>query len=140
MELINFKILNTAIERILNRELAEYKITYTQATVIGYLKHSTNKEICQKDIEVSLGLAHPTVSSILSRMEEKGMIETKCMKSDKRYKTINLTPKAIEIADDIHNVIEKIKVELFSEVKSSDQEVLESIVTKLINNLEKIES
>ena len=139
MELINFKILNTAIERILNKELAEYEITYTQATVIGYLRHSTNKEICQKDIEANLGLAHPTVSSILCRMEEKGMIETKSMKSDKRYKSITLTPRAIEIADDIHNVIEKIKLQLFSGIKSGEQEVLDSIVTKLIINLEKIE-
>lgn len=140
MELINFKILNTAIERILNKELAEYEITYTQATVIGYLKHSTNKEICQKDIETGLGLAHPTVSSILSRMEEKGMVETKCMKSDKRYKTITLTPRALEISDDIHSVIEKIEVELFSEINIDEQELLDSIVTKLIRNLENIES
>ena len=68
------------------------------------------------------------------------MIETKSMKSDKRYKSITLTPRAIEIADDIHNVIEKIKLQLFSEIKSGEQEVLDSIVTKLISNLEKIES
>ena len=71
MELIHIKVLNTAIERILNKELAEYDITYTQATVIGYLKHHPEQDICQKDIEINLGLTHPTVSSILSRMEEK---------------------------------------------------------------------
>lgn len=138
MELINFKIINTAIERILNKELAEYEITYTQATVIGYLKRGANREICQKDIETSLGLTHPTVSSILSRMEEKGMIETKCMKSDKRYKTIYLTPKALEIADDIHNIIEGIKKELFNKVQASEQQSLEVIMLKLISNLEKM--
>lgn len=140
VELINFKIVNTAIERILNKELAEYEITYTQATVIGYLKHSANREICQKDIEASLGLTHPTVSSILSRMEKKGMIETKCMRSDNRYKTIYLTPKALEISGDIYNVIERIKQELFSEIQASEQQYLDTIMLKLISNLEKIDN
>ena len=36
MDLIDFKIVNTAIERLLNKELAEFENTYTQATVIGY--------------------------------------------------------------------------------------------------------
>ena len=95
MELIHIKVLNTAIERILNKELAEYDITYTQATVIGYLKHHPEQDICQKDIEINLGLTHPTVSSILSRMEEKNMIETRNMASDRRYKYIDLTEKAM---------------------------------------------
>ena len=37
MDIIEFKILNTAIERVLNQELAELDITYMQAYVIGYL-------------------------------------------------------------------------------------------------------
>ena len=68
------KILNTAIERILNKEMAELGITYTQATVIGFLNRNKDVEICQRNIEENLGLTHPTVSSILARLEEKKII------------------------------------------------------------------
>lgn len=137
MELIHIKVLNTAIERILNKELAEYDITYTQATVIGYLKHHPEQDICQKDIEINLGLTHPTVSSILSRMEEKNMIETRNMASDRRYKYIDLTEKAMNISDEIHTVIKKITAELFAGVSKEEQQVFSNVLKTLISQVDK---
>ncbi|HIZ76633.1 MAG TPA: MarR family transcriptional regulator [Firmicutes bacterium] len=137
MELIHIKVLNTAIERILNKELAEYDITYTQATVIGYLKHHPEQDICQKDIEINLGLTHPTVSSILSRMEEKNMIETRNMASDRRYKYIDLTEKAMNISDEIHTVIQRITAELFAGVSKEEQQVFSNVLKTLISQVDK---
>ncbi len=136
MHLIDFKILNTAIERLLNKELSEFGITYTQATVIGYLKRNINQEICQKDIEYNLGLTTPTVSSILSRMEEKKMIFTQPSKSDRRYKSISLTPKAIEIAEDISIKIERITKMLFRGISAQEQEATGATIKKIIENIE----
>ena len=137
MELIHIKVLNTAIERILNKELAEYDITYTQATVIGYLKHHPEQDICQKDIEINLGLTHTTVSSILSRMEEKNMIETRNMASDRRYKYIDLTEKAMNISDEIHTVIQRITAELFAGVSKEEQQVFSNVLKTLISQVDK---
>ena len=137
MELIHIKVLNTAIERILNKELAEYDITYTQATVIGYLKHHPEQDICQKDIEINLGLTHPTVSSIRSRMEEKNMIETRNMASDRRYKYIDLTEKAMNISDEIHTVIQRITAELFAGVSKEEQQVFSNVLKTLISQVDK---
>lgn len=136
MELIDFKILNTAIERLLNKEMAEFGITYTQATVIGYLKQNTGREICQKDIEYTLGLTHPTVSSILSRMEEKQMVITEAQTNDHRYKRIVLTPKALEISDGIHIKIEQIATRLFDGISKEEQDELSITMKKLIKNID----
>lgn len=135
MDLIDFKIVNTAIERLLNKELAEFGITYTQATVIGYLKQNVGQEICQKDIEYNLGLTHPTVSSILKRMEEKQMITTEQQIDDHRYKRVVLTKKAIEMSNDIHLKIEKITAKLFNGVSKIKQEELKDIIKKIIKNI-----
>ncbi len=48
MELLQIKILNTAVERMLNQEMAELGITYTQSTVIGYLIENQDKDVCQR--------------------------------------------------------------------------------------------
>ena len=101
MELLDFKILNTAIERLLNQKLAEFGITYTQATVIGYLKRNQGKEIFQKDIEYHLGLNHSTVSILLRRMEDKQMVKIQCLDSDRRYKKVSITAQALEISEQI---------------------------------------
>jgi DNA-binding MarR family transcriptional regulator len=136
MHLIDFKILNTAIERLLNKELSEFGITYTQATVIGYLKRNIDKEICQKDIEYNLGLTTPTVCSILSRMEEKQMISTHTSKTDRRYKSISLTPQAVEMAEDISVRIDSITAKLFFRISEDDKNITGETIKKIIKNID----
>ena len=135
MELLQFKILNTAIERILNSEMADIGLTYTQATVIGYLKQNIGKDICQKDIEYNLGLTHPTVSSILSRMEDSGLIVTETLPSDHRYKKIIPTEEAVRLSECIHDKINKIKKQAFEDITSEQEKLLSSLVKKMISNI-----
>lgn len=135
MELIQFKILNTAVERILNSEMSDIGLTYTQATVIGYLKRNMEKEICQKDIEYNLGLTHPTVSSILSRMEEIGMIVTEPLPADRRYKRIRATEEAISHSEQIHEKIEKIRQRMFEGISEEEERKLNETMKKIIRNI-----
>lgn len=135
MDIMEFKILNTAIERILNQEMAAMDITYTQATVIGYLNRNQSNEICQKDIERGLGLTHPTVSSILSRLEEKKLIMTEPLESDRRYKKIVLTDKSFSMAATIRQKIEKIEEQVFKGVSEEEIEQLSDVIIRLIKNI-----
>ena len=135
MHIIDFKILNTAIERLLNKELSEFGITYAQATVIGYLKRSGGKDICQKDIEYNLGLSNPTVSSILTRLKEKQLIVTLSSKTDRRYKSVMLTDKALDMAEDISKRIDQITSVLFCGVSKEELDSLDSVIKKMISNI-----
>lgn len=135
MDIMEFKILNTAIERILNQEMAELDITYTQATVIGYLNMNKNSDICQKDIEHGLGLTHPTVSSILNRLEEKKLIVTQPLESDRRYKKIVLTDKSSSMTLAISEKITKITAKLFNGLSQMEIEQLSSTINDLISNI-----
>lgn len=135
MDLMEFKILNTAIERLLNQEMAELNITYTQATVIGYLSMHKGDEICQKDLEIGLGLTHPTLNSILSRLEDKELIQTEPLSSDRRYKKIALTTKSEEMHVVIKEKIMKISNRVFQGFDSEEQLLLGRMIEKSINNL-----
>ena len=135
LELIQFKILNTAIERILNQEMADIGLTYTQATVIGFLKQNMGQDICQKDIEYSLGLTHPTVSSIISRMEDRGMILTEPLPSDHRYKRIKLTESAISRSECIHEKIAHIKTQVFAGMTPEQEAFIDTAVKAMIQNI-----
>lgn len=135
MDIMEFKILNTAIERILNKEMAELDITYTQATVIGFLNMNQSKDICQKDIEHGLGLTHPTVSSILNRLEEKKLIVTEPLETDKRYKRIILTSKSSDMAMAIKEKIGKITEQLFSGFSEEEIKRLSCVIKVLIRNI-----
>ena len=135
MDLMEIKILNTAIERVLNREMAPYGLTYTQATIIGYLFMNQNKEICQKDVEQNLGLTHPTVSSILDRLEEKRLISTVFSQTDRRFKILKLTPQSLVLHQKIHQKIMEISHEIFEGISSEEEQSLFTLISKMKENL-----
>lgn len=135
MDLIEVKILNTAIERILNQTLARLGITYTQSSVIGYVKHRPNQEICQKDVEKGLGLTHPTVSSVLKRLEEKQFIITEPSSFDRRFKRIILTQKSYELSESIDETIEKLNRDAFQNFSDEEAAMFEKLIRKMTLNL-----
>lgn len=135
MDIINFKILNTAIERLLNQKMNELGITYTQATVIGYLKLKNDTLVFQKDIEINLGLTHPTVSSILKRLEEKKLIKTDVYEEDKRLKKIALTKNSYEILGKIQSKIDEMRKLLFSGISPEEIKNLDINIKKIIDNI-----
>lgn len=136
MELLRIKMLNTAIERIMNREMSELGLTYTQTTVIGYLIENQEKDVCQKDIEYNLGLTHPTVSSVLNRMETSGLIVTEILPSDHRYKKILLTEKAISLSEQIDSRYNAVKEKLFQNISPAQRELMNVTVQMILKNAE----
>ena len=129
------KVLNTAIERDLNRELAQFDLTGSQGAIMGYLTHHPGREICQKDLEREFELSHPTMSSILCRMESKGIIATAPLEKDKRYKKISLTEKGIALDREIFSRIEKMESRLLNGF--SEDEIAEAfkLMHRLIQNI-----
>lgn len=136
MELLNIKILNTAVERIMNREMSELGLTYAQASVIGFLIENQQENICQKDIEYRLGLTHPTVSSILNRMEANEMIRTEPLPSDHRYKRIILTEKASNLASEINKKYQNVKARLFEGISPAQRELMNATIQIILKNTE----
>lgn len=134
MELLTIKMLNTAIERIMNREMSDLGLTYTQTTIIAYLIENSESDVCQKDIEYNLGLTHPTVSSILSRMESNGWITTNIMPSDHRYKKIMLTDKARNLSGEINPKYQKVKEKLFEGVSPAQRELMNVTIKMILKN------
>lgn len=73
-------------------DLREFQLTFAQSRVLAFLDHSGG-ESTQKEIEVFLAVAHPTVVGIVARMEQNGFVACR-PSSDNRNKLVRLTPKA----------------------------------------------
>jgi len=135
MDLMDIKILNTAIERALNRNMDPLDLTYAQASVIGYLARNQKKDICQKDVERALGLTHPTISSILNRLERKDLVTTAPFDKDHRYKKILLTKKSLALHRQIEESIEHLTQQIFNQVPQNDQKLFSLVISAMIKNL-----
>jgi len=135
MNLMDIKILNTAMERALNRNMEPLNLTYAQASVIGYLAQNQKKDICQKDVEYTLGLTHPTISSILDRLKRKNLITTAPFDADHRYKKILLTQKSLALHQQIEESIEHLTQQIFNQVTPDDQKLFSRVISAMIKNL-----
>jgi DNA-binding MarR family transcriptional regulator len=129
------KTLNTAIERDINRQLAKFDLTGTQGTIIGFLRHNQDREICQKNLEQEFALSHPTMSSILTRMESKGLIGTAPLPKDKRYKKVFLTEKGLALDKEIAASIDKYEAKMCTGLSEEQQIEIKAYLNVLIKNL-----
>lgn len=72
-------------------------VTGNNGWIIGYLAENTGKDIYQKDLERHFTITRSTASRVLSRMEQKGLIERQPVARDARLKKIVLTDKAWQL-------------------------------------------
>jgi DNA-binding MarR family transcriptional regulator len=128
-------MLNTAMEREMNRQLAKYDLTGTQGSIIGYLRHNPEKEICQKHLELEFDLSHPTMSSILARLESKELIATVPLPKDRRYKKVFLTEKGLALDKEIFANIEKMETKMRTGLSEDQQNELISLINVVLQNI-----
>ena len=136
MDFLEIKILHTAIERAINHELSKNNLTYTQATVLQYLEQNKNNEICQKDIEANLGLRHPTVSSILKKMQQKSLIFIHQKESDKRFHYIGLTQQSLCLLEDMHNNTYQTLEKAYGNIEQRRLLETKQVLLEMIDNLQ----
>jgi DNA-binding MarR family transcriptional regulator len=86
-------------------------------------------------VERSLGLKHPTVSSILDRLEEKGFVCTAPMSSDRRYKRVCLTEKSLGMACAIQEKIDKIRQTACAGLTQAEQDQLSRMMKHMVENI-----
>lgn len=130
----SFKKLHCLMEQAINRRLLELDLTTAQGYVIGYLTHAAEPP-CARDLEVSFGLSHATVSGILSRMESKGFIALEPDPKDRRVKRICLLEKGKACSRDIWDHIQQTEQLMSRGFTAEEQAAFRSFLSRAIQNL-----
>lgn len=135
MDLLDIKMLNTAIERTLNRELARFGLTFTQASIIAFLATHDDRDVHQNDIEHAFGLTHPTVSSILRRLEAKQLTVSVPLPQDRRYRSIRLTERSRTLYRRIDEAVKGISASIFTGILRSDEDSFDRTLQTMLTNM-----
>lgn len=99
------RILHWCADQSMSNALETMELTAAQGRIMGYLAHRKTPA-CSRDIEEEFHLSHPTVSGLLSRLEQKGFIEFRPDPTDRRCKRIYILPKGQECHELMHSTIE----------------------------------
>ena len=69
-------------------------LTEIEGILIGYLCHSLDREVYQKDLEQALFIRSSTASRLLTRLEDQGLVQRSPGTKDARMKRITPTLRA----------------------------------------------
>lgn len=88
------KMINDHLRANVDASLKEHHLTFSQLKVLNFVSSQEN-QTTQKEIEDYLGVAHPTVVGIISRLEKNGFLFCYLDPGNKRTKIVRATKKTI---------------------------------------------
>ena len=128
------RILHWCTDQAMTTALEEMDLTAAQGRIMGFLAHQPNPP-CPRDIETEFHLSHPTVSGLLSRLEQKGFIRLQTDPEDRRCKRIFIQPKGQECLQTMHQTILGIETLLVRDFTEEEKQQFSSFLQRAISNM-----
>lgn len=128
-----------ATENMANNFLRVLDLTITQCTVLYRLienKAYEREPLNQRDLESYMCMSNPAVAGVISRLEEKGLIQRIKDNGDKRYNYIIPTEKGMQLKDDIVAFIIESEEKLLHNFSEDEKNMLWQFIARMQNNLE----
>lgn len=118
-----------------NKELSRYDLSFQQATVILYIAKYKDQKVYQKDIETYMGLKNPSVTSLIKNLINNDFVYRIKDENDGRYFHLHLTPKSLNIKDDLIDTIQNTNTYIESLLQKNEYK---SLIDSLIKINEKL--
>lgn len=108
-------------------------ITRQQAAVV--LNIAANEGDSKAEVAAWLGVEPIALVRMLDKLHEEGVIERRAHPTDRRVRTLGLTPAAGPVVERILAINEAIRLEAFSGLPSQTRETLIEVLDQIKNNL-----
>ena len=110
------------------------ELTAVQGHIMAYLAHAEQPP-CPRDLEAEFHLTHPTVSGILSRLEQKGFLELRTDPEDRRCKRIYVLEKGWQCHEVMHRTIQENERRMTEGFTPEEQELFAGLLRRAIRNM-----
>lgn len=124
------------VQKKLMEQLKDTGLTLGQPKVLDYLKDHDGAS--QKEIAAGCLIEAGSLTSILNRMEEKGLIERKMLNGNRRTFHIFMTESGKKNQKLVKETFEKIEETALNNVSEEEQKVFMEIFLRIYRNLAEI--
>lgn len=124
------------VQKKLMEQLKDTGLTLGQPKVLDYLKDHDG--VSQKEIAAGCLIEAGSLTSILNRMEEKGLIERKMLNGNRRTFHIFMTESGKKNQKLVEETFEKIEETALNNVSEEEQKVFMEIFLRIYRNLAEI--
>ena len=128
------RILHWCTDQAMTAALEAQELTSAQGHIMGYLSHRQTPP-CPRDIEEAFHLSHPTVSGLLSRLEQKGFLRLCPDPEDRRCKRIYLEEKGLQCHDTMLGIIRDNENRMVQNFTPAEKEQFASFLQRAIANM-----
>ncbi len=128
------KGINDKLKMKADADLKRYNMTFAQSRVFAYLDHRGG-QATQKEIEVFLGVSHPTVVGVVSRMEQNGYVTCR-QDEDRRNKIVRLTEQAQQMSLEMIQHMQEMEQKLLSPLSAAEAASLKDMLLRIYDHLE----
>ena len=124
------------VQKKLMEQLKDTGLTLGQPKVLDYLKDHDGAS--QKEIAAGCLIEAGSLTSILNRMEEKGLIERKMLNGNRRTFHIFMTESGKKNQKLLEETFEKIEETALNNISEEEQKVFMEIFHRIYRNLAEI--
>lgn len=128
------RILHWCTHQSMDNALENMDLTAAQGHVMAYLAHAKTPP-CPRDLEAEFHLTHPTVSGLLSRLEQKGFIELKPDPEDRRCKRIYVLEKGTQCHEVMHQTIQENERRMTEDFTEEERKLFSDLLHRAIRNM-----
>ena len=128
------RVLHACADQAVTAALTQMDLTAVQSHVLGYIIHRTDPP-CARDIEQAFQLSHPTVSGILSRLEQKDFIELRPDEQDRRCKRIYIRPKGWQLHEMMQQTVRSIEAQIVQDFTEEEKAQFADLLRRAIDNM-----
>ena len=121
-------------DQAMTAALAEMELTAAQSHILCYITYRKPPP-CPRDIEEAFQLSHPTVSGILSRLEQKGFLELRTDPEDRRCKRIYVLEKGLQCHEIMHKIIRENEQKMTEGFTEEEQAIFSDLLQRAIRNM-----
>jgi DNA-binding MarR family transcriptional regulator len=128
------RILHRCAHQSMDNALESMELTAAQGQIMAYLAHASQPP-CPRDLEAEFHLTHPTVSGLLSRLEQKGFIELRTDPSDRRCRRIYVLEKGWQCHEVMHRTIQENERRMTEGFTEKERELFSDLLQRAIRNM-----
>lgn len=137
MSSLSFHYLSMAVHSMIQKNFMEQVkssgLTSGQPKVLDYLRDHNGAN--QKEIAAACHIEPGSLTSVLNRMEEKGLIERRMLEGNRRTFYIFMTDEGSRLKDLVEDNFASIEKQAFRNISSEEQAAFMETFSKIYENL-----
>ena len=118
-----------------NNALREKDLTMMQIVVLVTLQEEEDHKLSMKELERYLDVAQSTVAGIVSRLEQKGLVESAGDRTDKRIKLVHITAAGEQCCSEAACEMDKAEENLLHGFSEEERKQFHHLLMKAAENL-----